>query len=99
MFTSEKNTLSVFTQIQRTNHQNEKRKTPESEMYVKDQNGQKFTAEEGISLHKEKPTNQTIWQHLPTIADCTGQLIEEVKEKKSDQKMIESPTVNADYTV
>ena len=76
-----------------------KRKTPESEMYVKDQNGQKFTAEEGISLHKEKPTNQTIWQHLPTIADCTGQLIEEVKEKKSDQKMIESPTVNADYTV
>ena len=76
-----------------------KRKTPESERYVKDQKGQKFTAEEGISLHKEKPPNQTISQHLPTIADCTGQLIEEVKEKKSDQKMIESPTVNANYTV
>ena len=76
-----------------------KRKTPESEMYAKDQKGQKCTAEEGISLHKEKPTNQTISQHLPTIADCTGQLIEEVKEKKSDQKMIESPTVNANYTV
>ena len=76
-----------------------KRKTPESEMYVKDQKGQKFTADEGISLHKEKPPNQTISQHLPTTTDCTGQLIEEVKEKKSDQKMIESPTVNADYTV
>ena len=69
-----------------------KTKTPESERYVKDQKGQKFTVEEGISLHKEKPTNQTISQHLPTSADCTGQLIEEVKEKKSDQKMIESPT-------
>ena len=43
-------------------------------MYVEDQKGQKFTAEEGISLHKEKPTNQTISQHLPTTADCTGQL-------------------------
>ena len=31
-----------------------KRKTPESEMYVKDQKGQKFTAEEGIT---NKPDN------------------------------------------
>ena len=40
--------------------QQSKRKIPGSKMYVKDQKGQKFTTEESISLHKEKPTNQTI---------------------------------------
>ena len=71
---------------------------PENDMYVKNQTAQEFTAEESISLHKEKPTNHTISQHLPTSADCTGQLIEKInvepKERPSDQKMIESPTVN-----
>ncbi|CAH3027603.1 unnamed protein product, partial [Porites evermanni] len=63
-----------------------KRKTPESEMYVEDQKGQKFTAEEGISLHKENPTNHTISQHLPTIADCTGKLIEELNVHLKGQR-------------
>ena len=71
---------------------------PDNDMDVKNQTAQEFTAEEGISLHKEKPTNHTISQHLPTSADCTGQLIEKInvepKERPSDQKMIESPTVN-----
>ena len=71
---------------------------PENDMDVKNQTAQEFTAEEGISLHKEKPTNHTISQHLPTSADCTDQLTEEInvepKERPSDQKMIESPTVN-----
>ena len=71
---------------------------PENDMYVKNQTAQEFTAEESISLHKEKPTNHTISQHLPTSADCTDQLTEEInvepKERPSDQKMIESPTVN-----
>ena len=47
-------------------------------MYVKDQKRQKFTAEEGISLDKEKRTNQTISQHPPASADCRDQLIEEL---------------------
>ena len=72
-------------------------------MDVKNQTAQEFTAEEGISLHKEKPTNHTISQHFPTSADCTGQLIEKInvepKERASDQKMIESPTVNANSIV
>ena len=76
---------------------------PENDMDVKNQTAQEFTAEEGISLHKEKPTNHTISQHLPTSADCTGQLIEEInvepKERPSDQKMIESPTVNTNSIV
>ena len=76
-----------------------KRKTPESEMYDKDQKGQKFTAEEGISLHKEKPTNQTISQHLPTTADCTGQLTHWRGQREEIRPENESPTVNADYTV
>ena len=71
---------------------------PENDMDVKNQTAQEFTAEESISLHKEKPTNHTISQHLPTSADCTDQLTEEInvepKERPSDQKMIESPTVN-----
>ena len=73
------------------------------DMYVKNQTAQKFTAEEGISLHKEKPTNHTISQHHPTTADCTDQLTEDLnvepKERPSDQKMIESPTVNANSIV
>ena len=76
---------------------------PENDMDVKNQTAQEFTAEEGISLHKEKPTNHTISQHLPTSADCTDQLIEKInvepKERPSDQKMIESPTVNANSIV
>ena len=76
---------------------------PENDMYVKNQTAQEFTAEESISLHKEKPTNHTISQHLPTSADCTGQLIEKInvepKERPSDQKMIESPTVNTNSIV
>ena len=76
---------------------------PENDMYVKNQTAQEFTAEEGISLHKEKPTNHTISQHLPTSADCTDQLTEginvEPKERPSDQKMIESPTVNTNSIV
>ena len=73
------------------------------DMYTTIQTAQIFTAEEGISLHKEKPTNHTISQHLPTSADCTDQLTEkinvEAKERPSDQKMIESPTVNANSIV
>ena len=73
------------------------------DMYVKNQTAQEFTAEESISLHKEKPTNHTISQHLPTSADCTDQLTEEInvepKERPSDQKMIESPTVNTNSIV
>ena len=76
---------------------------PENDMYVKNQTAQEFTAEESISLHKEKPTNHTISQHLPTSADCTDQLTEEInvepKERPSDQKMIESPTVNTNSIV
>ena len=76
---------------------------PENDMDVKNQTAQEFTAEEGISLHKEKPTNHTISQHLPTSADCTDQLTEEInvepKERISDQKMIESPTVNTNSIV
>ena len=76
---------------------------PENDMDVKNQTAQEFTAEEGISLHKEKPTNHTISQHLPTSADCTDQLTEEInvepKERPSDQKMIESPTVNTNSIV
>ena len=76
---------------------------PENDMYVKNKTAQKFTEEEGISLHKNKPTNQTISQHLPTSADCTDQLTKEIngepKERPSDQKMIESPTVNANSIV
>ena len=76
---------------------------PENDMDVKNQTAQEFTAEEGVSLHKEKPTNHTISQHLPTSADCTGQLTEEInvepKERPSDQKMIESPTVNTNSIV
>ena len=76
---------------------------PENDMDVKNQTAQEFTAEEGVSLHKEKPTNHTISQHLPTSADCTGQLIEKInvepRERPSDQKMIESPTVNANSIV
>ena len=55
-------------------------------MYVKDQKGQKFTADEGISLHKEKPPNQTISQHLPTTTDSTGQLIEEINVHLKGQR-------------
>ena len=55
-------------------------------MYVKDQKGQKFTADEGISLHKEKPPNQTISQHLPTTTDCTGQLVEEINVHLKGQR-------------
>ena len=55
-------------------------------MYDKDQKGQKFTAEEGISLHKENPANHTISQHLPTIADCTGKLIEELNVHLKGQR-------------
>ena len=76
---------------------------PENDIYVKNQTAQEFTAEEGISLHKEKPTNHTISQHLPTSADCIDQLTEEInvepKERPSDQTMIESPTVNANSNV
>ena len=76
---------------------------PENDMDVKNQTAQEFTAEEGISLHKEKPTNHTTSQHLPTSADCTGQLIEKInvepKERPSDQKMIESPTFSANSIV
>ena len=76
---------------------------PENDMDVKNQTAQEFTAEESISLHKEKPTNHTISQHLPTSADCTDQLTEEInvepKERPSDQKMIESPTFNANSIV
>ena len=76
---------------------------PENDMDVKNQTAQEFTAEESISLHKEKPTNHTISQHLPTSADCTGQLIEKInvepKERPSDQKMIESPTFSANSIV
>ena len=76
---------------------------PENDMDVKNQTAQEFTAEESISLHKEKPTNHTISQHLPTSADCTDQLTEginvEPKERPSDQKMIESPTVNTNSIV
>ena len=76
---------------------------PENDMDVKNQTAQEFTAEEGVSLHKEKPTNHTISQHLPTSANCTGQLIEKInvepRERPSDQKMIESPTVNANSIV
>ena len=74
---------------------------PENDMY-KIQTAQEFTAEEGISLHKEKPTNRTISQHLPTSADCTDQLIKinvEPKERPSDRKMIGSPTINANSIV
>ena len=76
---------------------------PENDMYVKNKTAQKFTAEEGISLHKNKPTNQTISQHPPTSADCKDQLTKEInvepKERPSGQKMIESPTVNANSIV
>ena len=76
---------------------------PENDMDVKNQTAQEFTAEEGISLHREKPTNHTISQHLPTSADCTDHLTEKInvepKERPSDQKMIESPTVNANSIV
>ena len=54
-------------------------------MDVKNQTAQEFTADEGISLHKEKPTNHTISQHLPTSADCTDQLTEEINVEAKER--------------
>ena len=70
---------------------------------LRNETAQEFTGEEDMGLHKVKPTNQTISQHLQTSADCRDIVIEELnvdpKERPSDEKMTESPTVNADYTV
>ena len=76
---------------------------PVNDMYVNNETAQEFTGEEDMGLRKVKSTNQTISQHLQTSADCRDLAIEEFnvdsKERPSDEKMTESPTVNADYTV
>ena len=76
---------------------------PVNDMYVNNETAQEFTGEEDMGLRKVKSTNQTISQHLQSSADCRDLVIEEFnvdsKERPSDEKMTESPTVNADYTV
>ena len=76
---------------------------PVNDMYVNNETAQEFIGEEDMGLRKVKSTNQTISQHLQTSADCRDLVIEEFnvdsKERPSDEKMTESPTMNADYVV